>query len=238
MTTALIDADGIVWASSYFTEGFPDHIARANVNEVLETLFTDLNTQDYILYLTGNTNFRYSIYPEYKAQRKDKPKPTNFAVCREHLETYWKAYVSEGCEADDCIAIDHTARDYKSLIVSVDKDFDQLQGWHYNPRKKERYLVSPNDATRFFYTQLLQGDTADNIKGCDGIGKTKAKRILDSGSNEQEWFGLVREAYGNDDALAMNAKCLWLQRKPGEIWQWPEWASPMESIYGLDTGPP
>lgn len=238
MTTHLIDADGIAWASAHFTEGFPDTIARANVNEIIEQLFADVNVADYVLYLTGSGNFRYNIYPEYKAQRKDKPKPTNLEVCREHLKSYWKAYVSEGCEADDLIAIDHTQHNHESIIVSVDKDFDQLFGWHYNPRKKERYIVSPDEATRFFYYQLLVGDSADNIKGVDKIGKIRANRLLDQGTNEEEWFNIVRDAYGCDEEMAMNAKCLWLWREHGDIWKWPEWATPMEELDGLDTGPP
>jgi 5'-3' exonuclease len=224
MTTALVDADGIAWAAAYFTADLDESQAIYKTHTIVEDLLASLNSTDYILYLTGDNNFRYSIYPEYKAHRKEVPKPIHLALCKDVLHNDWKAVVSDGCEADDLIAIDHTARNHESLIVSVDKDFDQLYGWHYNPVKKLRYLVSPTDATRFFYYQLLVGDRADNIKGVDRVGPVKAERLLASGTDEQAWFILVREAYGCDAEMEMNAKCLWLWRTENDIWKWPEWA--------------
>ena len=235
MSTALIDADGIAWAAAYFSVGETETQAIFKTHTIVEDILTDLNTQDYILYVTGKNNFRYKVYPEYKAHRKETPKPEFLDVCKKTLIEHWKAYESDGCEADDLIAIDHTLREYDSIICSVDKDFDQLPGWHYNPRQKERYLVSPNDATKFFYYQLLAGDTADNIKGVSKIGKIKAERLLAKGTNEQEWFQLVRDAYGCDEEMEMNAKCLWLWRTENDIWKWPEWAGEKELIE-LDPG--
>ncbi len=233
MTLALIDGDGLAYAAALASEGTSAAQAAFETHRIIENLNIAINTETYYVYLTGKTNFRYTVYPEYKAHRKEKPKPQFLQECREVLITHYGAEVSEDCEADDLIAIEHTKQQYDSLIVSVDKDFDQLPGWHYNPRKAERYLLTPNDATRFFYYQLLVGDSADNIKGVAKVGPIKANKLLAQGSNEQEWFQLVRDAYGLDEEMSMNAKCLWLQREKGQIWTWPEWASPME--HELDT---
>jgi len=53
------------------------------------------------------------------------------------------------------------------VLVDNDKDTDMIPGWHYNPRKKEKYHIGYKEAKYNFYKQLLIGDTADNIAGCE-----------------------------------------------------------------------
>lgn len=43
-------------------------------------------------------------------------------------------------------------------------------------------------------------------------------------------FNMCRDSYGCDEELEMNAKCLHLWREIGDVWKWPEWASPKETI--------
>lgn len=224
----LIDSDTLAYVAAVMAEGLDESEARINVDKYLEDLLIDCNDFDYICYLTGDNNFRYKIYPEYKANRKDQPKPTYLPIARERLITSYNAIVSDGCEADDLVGIEHYKRGCEPTIVSVDKDLDQYVGWHYNPKKKIRYLVSPNDAIRFFYYQMLVGDTADNVHGCKGIGKVKATRYLDNCTTEEEMFSVCRELYSCDAEFEMNAKCLWLWREENGIWTWPEWARPKD----------
>jgi DNA polymerase-1 len=86
-------------------------------------------------------------------------------------------------EADDWLGIFSTAltdANEKHVIVSGDKDLDQIPGEHHWPWKEETSWTITNDqATRKFYEQILEGDSTDNISGCPGIGKVNAKRIVD-----------------------------------------------------------
>ena len=66
--------------------------------------------------------------------------------------------------------------DEDTIIVSDDKDLQTIAGYHYN--KGEVIEVSEQQALKNFYTQVLTGDTADNYKGCRGVGPVKAERIL------------------------------------------------------------
>jgi 5'-3' exonuclease len=231
---ALIDSDSACYAVAFTSVGMSEAFARQSLNSMIEDTLLDLNTQDFTLFITGEDNFRYSIYPEYKANR-NQPKPEHLQMLKEHLRDAWKANVSVGCEADDAIGVEHYARNCESIVVSIDKDLNQFVGTHWNPRKKERYIISPRDSMLFFYTQLLTGDVTDNIKGVKGIGPKKAERLLAQCETEQEMFEACRDAYGCDQELVMNAKCLWLWRKENDIWKWPEWAEPMEEISGMDT---
>lgn len=231
MAHALIDADSFCYVAAILAANESEEQARFNLNAMLEDTLIDLNTQDYTLFITDNTNnFRNKVYPEYKANRKDVPKPLHLQMLKDHIRDEWKALVSDGCEADDMVGVHHFQHNAESIIVSIDKDLDQYYGWHWNPKKKERYLISPEQATRFFYYQLLVGDTADNIRGCKGIGKVKAEKLLSQCETEEEMFNMCRDSYGCDEELEMNAKCLYLWKEMDDIWKWPEWASPKEAL--------
>ena len=215
----LIDSDTLAYVAAIMAEGLDESSARYNVDEMLENVLIDCNDSDYICYLTGDNNFRYKVYPEYKANRKDMVKPTYLPVARQRLIDEYNAIVSDGCEADDLVGVEHFKRGAEPIIVSIDKDLDQYYGWHWNPRRKERYLVSPDDAIRFFYYQMLVGDTADNVKGVKGIGPKKAENILANCETEEEMFDTVRDLYGNDAEMLMNGKVLWLWKEENDIWK-------------------
>jgi len=199
-------------------EGQDSQIAIWNLNNMLESTFAECNSNEAKFFLTGDNNFRYEIYPEYKANRRKIPKPEYLQLCKDFLVSDYGAEVSQGCEADDLIGIESSSADSEFIIVSIDKDLDQLSGWHWNPRKKIRYLVSPNDGLRFFYYQLLVGDTADGIKGAIGIGPKKAKKILDGPQSEEEILEACLPYYSCWEEIQMNANCLWLWRKENEKW--------------------
>ena len=224
----LIDSDTICYMAAATSPTAEK--ARYNANDILNALFSDLNVRDYKLYLTGDTNFRYSIYPEYKANRLKVPKPEFLKDVKEYLVAEYNAVVSEGCEADDLLAIDQTTYNnlgMDSRIVSIDKDMLTVPGWNYNPRKKEEKLVSPRDALRYFYMQMLIGDSADGIKGVPGVGPKKAEKLLADATEEEEMFNIVRDAYSCDPAMLMNGQVLHLWRFIGDIWK-PKWE--LESI--------
>lgn len=144
--------------------------------------------------------------------------------------------MSDGCEADDLMGIAQCAESAKAgtIIVSLDKDMLMIPGTHYSwhieggpPEKRwvrEAKLqdVSRIEGLRHFYTQMLTGDTSDNIKGVKGIGKVGAARMLsDDTLSEEDMFNIVRDAYSNDEEMLMNGQCLWIFQKENDIWQLP-----------------
>jgi hypothetical protein len=121
-------------------------------------------------------------------------------------------------EADDLLAI---RQRNNTILCSIDKDLDQVEGWHYRweqTRKGEvvgeakLYKIDADQGLRNFYAQLIIGDTTDNIRGVAGSGK-KAARVLDSCETEEEMFNAVREMYGNDEEMLMNGQVLWMVRE-------------------------
>ena len=100
-------------------------------------------------------------------------------------------------EADDILSIRaHELGFDNAVIITIDKDLRQIPCWHYNWQKKTPpEKVSEDDARRSFYTQLLTGDSIDNIKGCPGIGPAKARTILNGLVTDNEMANACVQAF-------------------------------------------
>ena len=211
---ALIDSDIVCYRCAASAEEDEEWIATARTDRLVEDILTGINAEEYKLFLSGSSNFRKEIYPEYKANRK-QPKPKHLEACRRYLLEYWEASLVDGYEADDALGMNQTG---ETVICSIDKDLKMIPGMHYDFVKKELSVVTPDAAMRTFYTQLLTGDSGDNIKGCPGIGKVKARLILDGCETDQQMFEACQTTYNDDEALLFNAKLIWIWRKANDIW--------------------
>lgn len=218
----LIDGDVIAYSCAAGAEG-------GDESEVDELIFAKLENFDdqgeVEVFLTGKGNFRLALYEKYKANRKGKAKPEHLGYAREFLIKNYAAVVSEGCEADDLIAIKATSVP-DCTIVSSDKDFRQIPGKYHNLYHNTTEVINREEADKFFYTQILTGDTADNVPGLWRCGPVKAKKILADAVTPEDLWSAVVSAYEDNDDTKDNAilmgQLLWLQRKEGELWSPPE----------------
>lgn len=129
--------------------------------------------------LSDKVNFRKSLYPAYKANRT-KPKPQLYADVRRYAEENWECQCYPMVEADDCIGILATSLP-NAVICSIDKDFLTIPNvtfYNFHGDKDVFIETTTESAMSAFYFQCLLGDSVDNIKGCVGIGKVKAAKIL------------------------------------------------------------
>lgn len=185
----------------------------------------NLKADEYKAWITGKSNYRYDIAKTvpYKGNRKDAVKPKHYDALREHLVKRHDAILTVGEEADDTVAIESTKLLDECWIVHVDKDLDQLQGWHYNPVKDERYYVNEFDAYRSFAMQLLTGDRTDNIPCLAGIGPKKAEKALKDAKTKEELLQAAWSKYeelGHTiEYLIEQGQLLWLRRHERELWQ-------------------
>jgi len=209
-----MDGDIYAFRVACTTENDNEAIAVYRVNEMIENTLAEVEASEYKLFLTSPDNFRKHIYPEYKANRT-ATKPKHLQFLRDYLVESWQGTVAERMEADDYLGINQNE---SSIICSIDKDLLQVPGKHYNFVKKEFYEVDEETGFRNFYTQLLTGDTSDNIKGIAGIGPVKAKKALAEATNEYEMFCIVRDMYKNDDWMIMNGRCLHILRSLDDDW--------------------
>ena len=75
MTTALIDGDIVAYRCAAASENEPKEVALLRANDLVCRILEETDSEKHIVYLTGSNNFRYHYNPEYKANRKDTPRP-------------------------------------------------------------------------------------------------------------------------------------------------------------------
>jgi 5'-3' exonuclease len=227
--TVLIDGDIVAYRCAAATANDTEAIAIWQTTEMMNRIVHETNALSFKCFLSGSDNFRYGIYPDYKANRRDMPKPVHLQVVREHLVLEWKSIVTDGIEADDAMGIEQCLDNANNtMIASIDKDMLMIPGHHYNFVKQESTMVSPLEGLRNFYKQLIMGDRSDNIPGYDGKMRVKVPQFLqpemeyiDSYMNEWDMFSHVRDMYNNDDKLLLSGQCLWIYRKENDTWTFP-----------------
>jgi 5'-3' exonuclease len=205
--------------------------AIARADECIRRILYATNAGSYKLFIGGGGNFRHDIDPNYKANRKDKPRPEYLQAVREFVVTEWNAMVADGIEADDMLGIEQCADNLEDTIIcSIDKDLLQIPGNHFNFVKEETYLISPREGWANFYTQLIMGDKSDNVMGFDGKMRQTIPKFLQpyideihSAKDQASMYQIVKGIYElDDDAMLRNAKLLYIWRQEQDEFCFPE----------------
>ena len=212
MTTLLIDADIVAFRVAASSEDVrtEDYLANKLDDYLFDNIIHPLDnhlgeTTKYQLFLTGRENFRKNLNPEYKANRKDKPKPKHLNWCKQYLLEHWNGIVESPYEADDLLGINQTE---DTIICSIDKDLLTIPGAHYNFVDGNLIVVTDYEAYHWFCCQLLTGDRGDNVEGIRKInpkslkisetqnfGLAGAQQWLAQCSTQKQLLERVKEAY-------------------------------------------
>lgn len=172
----------------------------------------------------------------YQGQRKGH-KPKNWQ--------YLRNYIADGLagpvkavfdrEADDLAGFMSEQYPGKSVLCSRDKDFRMLPGLHLNWDTYELVEVKPDVfgvehggklyGHKWFWTQMLWGDAADNIPGLPkhpdfprGVGEVAAGKLLAFAHDDDSAAQAVAQAYkahwGDEwaDRYVEQASLLWIRR--------------------------
>lgn len=215
--------------------------ARRNVLARVSRLLSISGAGKAVMHLTHDTStkgerFLAATTQPYQGQRKQGRKPKNWEFLRHYLETYEgpaftpKVWMTR--EADDGIAYvcDSVARHHKLLHVvhSADKDMRMFCGVHVSwddfyitEVPLDSYDVQGRDGKQYghkwFWIQLLTGDSADHIPGLPGVGPATAEQLLvgtDSNASAAPIvFGEYARVRGEDwrDYFAEQAVLLWMR---------------------------
>lgn len=208
-TILLIDGENILHQSFHkfeklkSTDGKPSG-AIFGFFKSIHMYLTRFNPDDLVItFDNGHSSVRTKLNPGYKEHRK------NISVDYESLQQQ-KAMIIKilgmlrikyvfdkkkltDYEGDDFLAYlaIKTYREQKIIIVSSDKDFNQLLSKNlriFNPRKDEivrlencKDLYGYHSHETVSYLAMV-GDKSDDIPGFPGIGPVKARKILDEGT--------------------------------------------------------
>jgi 5'-3' exonuclease len=217
----LIDGDIIAYQAAYVAERDANSlgVTLSRLGNSLQSLvILSCEVERYEGFLTGKKNFRFQVDnpTSYKANRKDKPKPKFLSEIRWFLEEEHGFVVSQGCEADDLLAI--AQKDDTTIISSSDKDLMMVPGWHHSNRGIS--YVTKQEGMTTFYRQLVTGDATDNIKGSKkGQGPKFAEKIIKGDMDEESMYAATLKAFdGEAGRLVRTAHLIWMQRQPNELW--------------------
>jgi DNA polymerase-1 len=182
--------------------------AREVLDEMLERIFQRFETKEHYLCFTSPPNFRYGVDPTYKNNRANSRKPLCYVQLREDVEKDYRCKAFAGLEADDVMGVLATMpyqRPVQTIIVSQDKDMKTIPTTVWNG--KDLMTITRDEADYWHLYQTLVGDTSDGYKGCPGVGKVKAEKLLTVEMSDIEW--------GNDKASVWWSRVVAAYEKAG-----------------------
>lgn len=165
---------------------------KHNAGLAVNTLKLLAGATDLHLHLTPSASDKggrngLAIQKEYQGNRKDKPKPRYLHLMRDWLAASYPSTQHLHCEADDGMSSSQyralaDGAGHLSIIASKDKDLNMVPGLHlgwdtgeileadtfgdvYLRVRPSGTKVLDGYGQKFFWAQMLAGDTADNIQG-------------------------------------------------------------------------
>ena len=175
------------WGDGLWTLHCYEDDVRVRIDDQIAKLM-EAPVEDHIIGLTDTTNYRKTIAPYYKLNRKKIRKPMLLGWARDYMVENYNTTIWKGLEADDILGIlGSQSRD--NIIWSADKDLLTIPALHWIDGAVVE--ISKETADYNFFLQTLVGDTTDNYKGCPQVGAVKAQKILEEGCTWEN----VRDAF-------------------------------------------
>jgi len=195
------------------------------------------DSEEPVMYFSSDSNFRDGISTTgYK--RRSGGKPFHYHNIKAVLNLRYETVEKEGLEADDLLAIEQSKRD-NTIIITIDKDLLQVEGWHYMYEFGNVPSFGPYEVKgygkiwfegnkfrgyglKFFLAQCIMGDSVDSIVGVPRKGPRAAYNLLSDTDTYEEGLeavvGAYKDHYGDEgeDKLVENGRLLWLTRELDE----------------------
>ena len=243
MPTMWVDAEGYgyramaqheyetQWPNGMWTYVVDHHRAKEAFAKAMEELADIAPDHALVLAFGSTSNFRYSVFPQYKSNRVKYRKPAGLNDFYLWIRDNWITQSYEGVEGDDVIGINADSN-LGDVIASLDKDLKTIPGVHIE--RGGLIDISQYEADHAFYMQVLSGDASDGYPGAPGVGPKRAADILKNAKTAEEMWAATLQAYekkhlSREYALQM-ARCARILRA-GEydldnerplLWQPPE----------------
>lgn len=239
----LLDADFPAYAASATVKNLGTAVRRFQT--LVETQRFLVNAETVHVHITESgckklRRFDYPTIKPYQGNRDNKAKPPLLGPLRRAIpttewESHWSVYPWLDREADDGLMMDAVLYGDRAIMVSGDKDLNITPGplWLADEGRidyiSDRFgwiqlKQTPSGpkvvghGTKFFWAQMLMGDSADNVQGITRLngklcGAVGAYNALEGITSEYDAAEFVLRAYvaAKQNPLA-EAECLWLRR--------------------------
>lgn len=241
----LADGDALAYYCAGTDDTSPAQ-ARTNLRTFLRACTASSGAEHTRVLVTGrgsHKGYRYAVAKAkpYQGQRSGSRRPKNWEFLREVIEggdSGFPTEVTQVAEADDLFGKYSSELGYENVVVlTQDKDMRMVPGWHMDWKERTLVLVAPDTfelwhnekcyGRKWFWLQMLHGDTADNIPGLPKYinekgnaalcgEKTALKLLADCKTNDEARatvFGLYEGYYGQgwQEHLLEQAVLLWMR---------------------------
>ncbi len=166
----------------YYTSNFSGALERCE--EKIAKILDLTGCQEVELHFSsGKSNFRFDLYPEYKANRTVRA-PLGLREVKLALLDKYAGDIHTRWEADDIVVCKKRENPEKYLLAAIDKDvIYALPGRHFNYFEANyargdtlvivdmQFVEVTEKLAKYWpYMQIINGDTSDNIIGPKRIG--------------------------------------------------------------------
>lgn len=187
--------------------------------------------------LVFKPNFRFEVATTTPYKQRKGVRPLHYYNLRAYCLHTRPCVVAFGMEADDKLAIDQDVEGLSTVICSRDKDLRQVEGLIYSwecgaqpawgPKRVEgigELVLSDKGklsgwGLKFFYAQLIMGDSVDSIPGLPRGGPALAYKTLSECETEEAMYRAVAALYEAKVGeawptyLLEQARLLWMIRE-------------------------
>ena len=225
----VLDCDSMVYLACYKEPSFTKR--KAKLLEDVKRVQHSLEADEIYPLFKGKDNFRYNVISTYKGNRDDSKLDEEGVKLKERVNelTLWAGehlgMACHGAEADDYVGIlnvQFMTEGHNVIMSHIDKDLNQLVGWHHNFNKNERYYITPEVGYHWLCKQTLMGDAADHVEGLAKIGIKTAEKLLEATPIENWWELLCEKykaQYNNEwqDKLAICANLVYMRTSEEQL---------------------
>lgn len=218
----LLIVDGLNVAFRWKHQGITDF--KYDYIRTIESLAKSYKAGTIIVCADGGSTYRKEIFPEYKANRKERYADQTAQEEKEFemfmaefqdtltlIKERYPVFHFRGVEADDIAAYITKNVDYDECwLISSDKDWDLL----INDKVSRFSTVTRKETTvhnwdehydfeieDFISFKCLTGDKGDNVPGVPGVGPKRAVQLM-------EQYGTVFDIY---DACPLDGRYKYIQ---------------------------
>ena len=211
----IIDADSIVYFATYFPENslmefFTEeeqieeakYRTRNKLQEIQNNVEEWYNIKQTYIFIAGNNNFRYKVFPKYKSNRLNVVKSPLLSIIKEYMIKELNTIASHGGEADDYVYNSIILSNKKCVVSSIDKDvlYNSPNIPFYNYRSYENVLgefkyISEKESRLAIASQIVIGDSSDGIPGAYKVGKAWCKDNMHEDMTNYQFIKAIIKAY-------------------------------------------
>lgn len=250
--TLIIDGDGPAYVAAATVKTVPTGLRRFQTEVLKQMFLADCSAAEVFLTheeCTKAGRFNVIGWKPYQGQRSSGAKPPLLSQIREAAYEEgsmdeFEVHMEHVVEADDAMMMLAYALQEKGVIRSDDKDLRMTPYPYYDIKRGvvmpsdpfgEVWIEETNSGTKkllgrslkFFWAQMVIGDTADNVRGLDkyrgkNIGPVDAFKLLDPIKDIEALCNTVIDAYRAIDQNPLpEGWMLWMLRSPTDnVWQY------------------